>query len=90
MSDFRIFYNSLGTDQMYGIIRAKAGPHVEVVTLETGVDAERQDKIASCDAVIVASEKLSADLIAAGTALRLIHHQGVAEPFPFMQRNQQP
>lgn len=73
----RVFYNSLGTPEMYAMIRARMGAGVELVTLETDEDAERRDKIAGCDAVIVAAKPLSAATIAAGPNLRLIHHQGV-------------
>lgn len=77
MEPFRIFYNSLGTPEMYAMIRARACEGVELVTLENDDDAERSEKIADCEAVIVAAKPLTARTIEAGRTLRLIHHQGV-------------
>ena len=48
----RVFYNSLGTPEMYDLIRAKAGEGVELVTLDTDDDAERTARIAGCDVAI--------------------------------------
>ncbi len=77
MAEFRVFYNSHGTPEMYEMIREKTGAGVTLVTLDTDEDVERHAKIADCDAVIVAAKPLTANIIAAGRKLRLIHHQGV-------------
>ena len=73
----RVFYNSLGTEEMYGLIRARAGAGVELVTLESDDDAERRARIRDCEIAVVAAQPLTADAIAAARRLRLVHHQGV-------------
>ncbi|MEM8664152.1 MAG: NAD(P)-dependent oxidoreductase [Pseudomonadota bacterium] len=73
----RVFYNSLGTPEMYALIRARAGSGIELITLETDDDAERCAKIADCEVAIVAAKPLTAGVIEAGARLCLIHHQGV-------------
>ena len=73
----RIFYNSLGTPEMYAMIRDRIGEAGELVTLQTDEDAERVARIADCDVAIVAATPLRAEVIAAGKRLKLIHHQGV-------------
>ncbi|MEM7693026.1 MAG: hypothetical protein AAF318_01130 [Pseudomonadota bacterium] len=57
----RVFYTSLSTPKMDALIRESAG---EAFTLDTDDDAERR-------------HTLTAQTIAAGAKLRLIHHQGV-------------
>lgn len=76
-SRLRVFYNSLGTPQMYDLIRARAGDGIELVTLDSDDDAERIARVADCDVAIVAAKPLTAPVIEAASALRLIHHQGV-------------
>ena len=73
----RIFYNSLGTEEMYALIRARMCADMTLVTLERDDDAERCGKIADCEVAIVAAKPLSGETIRAGKALKLIHHQGV-------------
>ena len=73
----RVFYNSLGTPDMYDMIRASAGAGIDLVTLDTDEDAERCARIADCEVAIVAAKPLTAPVITAGSSLRLIHHQGV-------------
>lgn len=73
----RIFYNSLGTPEMYAMIRERLGDAGELVTLDTDNDCERAAKIADCDVAIVAASPLKRDVIAAAKRLKLIHHQGV-------------
>lgn len=73
----KVFYNSHAGDDVYAIIRAALPPKFELVTLARDDDAERMVKIADCEVVLCAGYRLSAALIAAARALRLIHHQGV-------------
>ena len=73
----RIFYNSLGTPEMYAMIRKRLADAGELVTLQTDDDCERAAKIADCDVAIVAATPLRRDVIAAARRLKLIHHQGV-------------
>lgn len=73
----KVFYNSLGTPEMYALIRQKAGEDVELVTLNSDDDAERREKIADCAVAIVAAKPLTAATIAAGRKLELVLHQGV-------------
>ncbi|MBJ3774217.1 NAD(P)-dependent oxidoreductase [Acuticoccus mangrovi] len=77
MTPLKVFYNSLGTPEMYAMIRSKMAADMTLVTLDTDEDAERRDKVAGCDVAIVAAKPLTGPTIAAGDRLRLIHHQGV-------------
>ena len=73
----KVFYNSLGTPEMYDLIRRHAGERFELVTLETDALAERLHKIADCEIAIVAAKPLTGEVIGAATKLQLVHHQGV-------------
>lgn len=73
----RVFYNSLGTQSLYDLIRAEMPEGYQLITLESNDDAERSAKVADCDVVIVAATPLTAATINAGRRLRLVHHQGV-------------
>ncbi|PRY22126.1 D-3-phosphoglycerate dehydrogenase [Aliiruegeria haliotis] len=73
----RVYYNSLGTPEMYAMIAARMGEGLELVTLDTDDDAERKAKIAECEVAIVAAKPLTAEVISAAKKLELVHHQGV-------------
>ena len=73
----RVFYNSLGTEEMYNLIREVMPQGYELVTLETDEDEERYQKIQNCEVAIVAAKPISSSTIRAAGALRLVHHQGV-------------
>jgi len=73
----RIFYNSRGTEEMYGLIRAELPPGFELVTLDGDEDGERLAKVADCEVIIVAAKPLKRAVIEAAPRLRLVHHQGV-------------
>ena len=73
----RVFYNSLGTPDMYDLIRSRMGTELTLVTLETDDDAERKARIRDCEVAIVAAKPLTEDVIAAADRLELVHHQGV-------------
>ena len=73
----RVFYNSLGTPDMYALVRAELPPGFELVTLERDDDAERIAKAADAEVIIVAAKPLTRPVINAARRLRLVHHQGV-------------
>ncbi len=73
----RVFYNSLGTEEMYGLIRDAMPAGYELVTLETDEDEERCQKIQNCEVAVVAAKPMTSSIIKAAGALQLIHHQGV-------------
>lgn len=73
----RVFYNSLGTPDMYDLVRRQMPPGYELVTIEKDDDEERRRKIAGCEVAIVAATPLTAAIMRAGDCLKLIHHQGV-------------
>lgn len=73
----RVFYNSLGTEEMYGLIREVIPAGYELVTLETDEDEERCQKIQNCEVAIVAAKPMTSSTLKAAGALQLVHHQGV-------------
>ncbi len=73
----RIFYNSMASEATYDLIRAWVPDGFELVTLDADDEAQRCERIAPCEAAIVAATPLRAPVIAAGERLRLVHHQGV-------------
>ena len=74
---YKIFYFSYAPRNVYDIIREEIPPGFELVTLDNDSDAERREKIADCDAVIVAAKPMGREFVEAATKLRLLHHQGV-------------
>ena len=73
----RVFYNSLGTEEMYRLIKDVMPQGYDLVTLETDEDEERCHKIQNCEVAIVAAKPMTSSIIRAAGALRLVHHQGV-------------
>ncbi len=73
----RILYLSHAPEDVYAIIRGELPPGCDLVTLESNDDAERMQKIAAAEIVIVAAYPLTGEMIAAAPKLRLVHHQGV-------------
>ncbi|MBA4170376.1 MAG: 3-phosphoglycerate dehydrogenase [Chloroflexi bacterium] len=73
----RVFYNSLGTPDMYALVRQELPPGFELVTLDSDSDIERCARIAGCRIAIVAAKPLSSRVLAEATDLELVHHQGV-------------
>jgi phosphoglycerate dehydrogenase-like enzyme len=73
----RVLYISHATPEVYAIIRAQVPAGFELVTLERDSDAERRERIADCEVVIVAANPLRKPLIDAARRLELVHHQGV-------------
>ena len=73
----RVYYNSLGTEEMYALIREVMPEGYELVTLETDEDEERCRKIQDCEVAIVAAKPITSSIISTASSLRLVHHQGV-------------
>lgn len=73
----KVFYNSLGTEPMYEIIREVVPAGFELETLVSESDEERKKLIAPCEVAIVAATPLTGAIIENATSLRLVHHQGV-------------
>lgn len=73
----RVLYNSHSDAALYAMIREAAGGGCEVLTLERDDDAERTEKLAGADAVVVAATPFTRTLIDAAPRLAFTHHQGV-------------
>jgi phosphoglycerate dehydrogenase-like enzyme len=76
-SPARVFYNSLGTPQIYDVMRRLKPPGLELVLLEKDDDEERVAKVRDCEAIIAAATPLTRRVIDAAPRLRLVQHQGV-------------
>ena len=53
----KIFYNSFAPQEIYDLFYMAAGDEFDIVTLEADDDEERCEKIADCDAAVVAGHK---------------------------------
>ncbi|MGB1395880.1 MAG: 3-phosphoglycerate dehydrogenase, partial [Candidatus Puniceispirillaceae bacterium] len=73
----RVLYLSHAPDDIYDVVRSMAGEDIDLVLLPDNDEANRCAAIAECDAVIVASYRLTAQHLAAAKKLQLVHHQGV-------------
>jgi len=73
----RVLYLSHGNAELYDMVRSAVLPGFDLLTLDTPDEAERLAKLAEADAVICASDKLTAERIAAAKNLKFAHHQGV-------------
>ena len=73
----KIFYNSFAPQEIYDLFYMAAGDEFDIITLEADDDEERCEKIADCDAAVVAGHKLKDSTINAATHLRVVQHQGV-------------
>lgn len=73
----RVLYLSHAPEALYQTMRRLIGPGLELLTLDADDDAQRREKLATSDAVIVAATPLRRDLIAAAPRLRFVQHQGV-------------
>ena len=51
----KVYYNSFADPVVYGMIREVVPDSLELVTLDTDDDAERMEKIADAEIVIVAA-----------------------------------
>lgn len=73
----RILYFGHATEATYALIRAAVPEGFELVTLDRDGDAERREKLADCEVVIVAAQPFRRPMIEAAPRLRLVQHQGV-------------
>ena len=67
----RVFYNSLGTEEMYGLIRDVMPQGYDLVTLETDEDEERCRKIQNCEVAIVAAKPMTSSIIRADDSVAI-------------------
>lgn len=73
----RVVYWSLGTPDLYALLRRLCPAGLDLVTLETGEEAERLAALQEADAVVVAATRFTEAHLAAARRLRLVQHQGV-------------
>lgn len=73
----KVFYNSLGTPEIYDLMRRLKPPSLELVFLERDDDDERVEKVRDCEAIIAAATRLTRRTIEAAPRLRFVQHQGV-------------
>jgi phosphoglycerate dehydrogenase-like enzyme len=73
----RVAYWSLGTPELYAMLRRLLPAGLELMTLGSGSEEEHLSLIRNADAVVVAASKLTAAHLAAGERLRFVQHQGV-------------
>lgn len=73
----KIFYHSFAPAEVYQLVSEQANGDFEIVFLDADDDAERMEKLADCDGVIVGAKKLTSEHIAAAPKLQLVQHQGV-------------
>ena len=73
----RVLYLSHAPEDIYDVVRSMAGDDIDLVLLPDNDEANRCAAIAECDAVIVASYRLTAQHLDAAKKLQLVHHQGV-------------
>ncbi len=59
MPTYKVFYFSHAPEDVYAIIREEITPGFKLVTLCDDSDEERFEKIADCEAVIVAARPMS-------------------------------
>ncbi|WP_445502731.1 2-hydroxyacid dehydrogenase [Microvirga sp. G4-2] len=76
-SAVKVFYNSLGTPEIYALMQRLKSPSLELVLLEKDDDEERIAKVRDCEAIIAAATPLTRRTIAAAPRLRFVQHQGV-------------
>ncbi|HWX48618.1 MAG TPA: 2-hydroxyacid dehydrogenase [Roseomonas sp.] len=73
----RILYLSYAPEAVYALWRASMPEGCELLTLSANDDAERVEKLALADAVIVAPAVLRPEWVAKAPRLKLVQHQGV-------------
>lgn len=73
----RVLYLSHAPETVYAMWRARMPEGCELITLSANDDAERLEKLALADAVIVAPAVLRAEWVAHAPCLKLVQHQGV-------------
>lgn len=73
----RVLYLSHAPEAVYALWRASMPEGCELLTLSANDDAERLEKLAVADAVIVAPSVLRPEWVAMAPRLKLVQHQGV-------------
>jgi phosphoglycerate dehydrogenase-like enzyme len=73
----RVAYWSVGTAELYALLRRLAPPELDLLTLETGSEAERLALAGEAEAVVVAASRFSEAHLAVARRLRFVQHQGV-------------
>jgi phosphoglycerate dehydrogenase-like enzyme len=76
-SAIKVFYNSLGTPEIYDLMQRLKPPSLELVLLDKDDDEERVAKVRDCQAIIAAATRLTRRTIEAAPRLRFVQHQGV-------------
>ena len=71
----RVLYLSHAPEDIYDVVRRMAGEDIDLVLLPDNDEAVRCAALADCDAVVVASYRLTAEHLAAAKKLQLVHHQ---------------
>jgi len=77
MPEYKVVYMNYATEKVYEIIRSQLPEGFELVTLKRDDDKERLKKIEDVDFVLVATAKLTREMLEKAKRLRLIQHQGV-------------
>ena len=77
MSAHKVFYFSHAPQNVYEIIQEEVPAGFELISLTEDSDDERKEKLADCEAVIVAARPMAREFVEAAPALKLLHHQGV-------------
>lgn len=77
MAKFKVLYMNHATRDVYEVIRSQLPEGFELITLERDDDKERLAKIDGVDFVLVATAKLTGEMLEKAKRLRLIQHQGV-------------
>lgn len=73
----KVAYWSLGTPELYAMLRKLCPEGLDLLTLSDGGETERLALAAEADAVVVAATRFSAAHLNAAHRLRLVQHQGV-------------
>ncbi|MEM3112682.1 MAG: 2-hydroxyacid dehydrogenase [Candidatus Anstonellales archaeon] len=77
MSTYKVLYLNYAPFEVYEIIRSQVPEGFELITLEQDDDQERISKIQDVDFVLVATAKLTKEMLERAKRLKLIQHQGV-------------
>jgi phosphoglycerate dehydrogenase-like enzyme len=73
----KVLYVARSSPEVYRTVRAAAPDDVEIVTLDSNDEAEREAKIGDCEVVIQASMSFPKALVDAASRLKLVLHEGV-------------
>ncbi len=73
----KVLYFAFTDETMHRLVRHRMPDWVELVTLQEGTDAERLEKIADADAVLLAGRKLDERFLDAARQLKLVVFHGV-------------